>query len=459
MKDSINDQGLLDSARAKHIQKGSHVVRYENVERNINDIIYGDSKITPLVIADLNNLVEGVVLDDSIELEHSKRQIANPTPLTYCLIEMSDIFVADEDSLDSDSDEWIFRQAYQVQVELFMRIFEGAQKGQFGTDLQKRLMVIINKVISKDPQLLQVFELNHLLMDNRIEEYVKQLNKFNPYIEKLEDTTIEEILTIYEEAGIISSIYNVNLTVQELDNVLSPLLKEETYDFKYSFAKAASLAYQNFFGSKSMSVRLPAQLRYPQIHGIGTPRISYEIFKKIAELHKLNIEALVRYGGTIEIYIPPLLSVLLDRCTKPSDITDQLPLLRDEFESIRLSIHDYLSYLNESRTLKEQIEVTKEMKKAIEALNSTLTKAKKSLIYQTWDTVKDGTPMKMFTGTLDLLIEKDIEKQVVRRIHPFIDMWSLFLDVNDYGRLLVNIFGENRIDFKSFEGLKTISTT
>ena len=45
MKDSINDQGLLDSARAKHIQKGSHVVRYENVERNINDIIYGDSKI------------------------------------------------------------------------------------------------------------------------------------------------------------------------------------------------------------------------------------------------------------------------------------------------------------------------------------------------------------------------------------------------------------------------------
>jgi hypothetical protein len=457
MERRVQNQEQLNQVRHKHKQVDAHIVRYEDVERNINDIIYGDSKITPLALADLNNLIEGVVLDQCIELEYSTRQKNNPTPLTDCLIEMSDIVVPNEVGADSDSKEWCLRQSQQIQVEFVRRFLDFLKSGKFGKDLQIQLMSLISPVILRHPELRKIMNLSKFLQEGRIEEYVNQLSNFNPYFEILDENLLGEIFKIYEHAGIISSIYNTDLSIDDLNAVLPHLLSEEEYDPMYSWAKAASLAYQNYYGSKGMSVRLPAQLRYPQIHGIGTPQVSYEVYKHIADLHKLSIETLIRYGGTIEIYIPPLLSLLLDRCSKPKDIPKLAVTMRGEFEKLRLSIRDYLSDVNASGTLKEQIEAAKEMKKAIDSLKSTLAKAKKSLVYQTWDVVKAGDPMKIFTGTLDLLIEKDTEKQVVRRVHPFIDMWTLFFDVQDYGRLLVKVFGENRIDYAAFKKSDVLS--
>ena len=170
---------------------------------------------------------------------------------------------------------------------------------------------------------------------------------------------------------------------------------------------------------------------------------SIELYKKLADFHHLKVEKLLKYVGTRQMYIPPLLSIILDRCSDRSNFIEQLIKLRDEFSDFRLLTTNAHKLILESEKLGDQIEILEDMENSWDILIKKIQKRNKKCLNHLWNVVKEVDPMKMTARGLDLLKNYDEERQIVDKFRPIFDAWNVSMNVRHYSRLIRKVFKED----------------
>jgi len=159
------------------------------------------------------------------------------------------------------------------------------------------------------------------------------------------------------------------------------------------------------------------------------------------------------------VFLPPLLSVLLNRCETASDILPRLCELRLELKDFRQSISNWFKTFDEAATIREKMQIREELERSI---NSVIQKfhsdrlgfykeiaanfiegagegdLKKALVKPTLTLLKKGAT----TALPDLL--------ATRRLTGLVGLMDEALRVNDYSSQLTRIFGE-RLDISQRE--------
>ena len=454
MSKIIKNEKDIVKIRSRFQSEGKFIVMYEDVERNVNEFIFGEAKLTPTILSDINNLVEGVVFDDCIELGLTRRQKKENTPLTESILKLSN-YIADVEDIIKEVDKYVlsttFHHYINFQNSLDNLIETGCIDKVALENHSKRTEKILESLPNSSEIHQKYIDLKFYLKEGRWKEYLKcsyDLNLGLP--EEILRELTENNKRFFIEVKLLTGSYDLNVSSDKIEQGLQKLASGELFDPLYELAKAGSLVYQNYYGKLNMSVRLPAQLRFPLMHGLSIPRLTYNIYKEIADLHKVSVDLLIKFGGVIQIYIPPLLSILLSRCNKKDDFPERLIELREEFQNLRTSVHKYLKDIKKPKSLKEQLKVVQGIVQAFDLLKKEMTEVHTSIIYQSWEIVREGAPFKIFAGIMDLLVEKEKKDSILRQIHPFVDLWTMSLEIRDYGRLLEKVFGEEKINYESF---------
>lgn len=180
------------------------------------------------------------------------------------------------------------------------------------------------------------------------------------------------------------------------------------------------------------------------------------LYDEVVKRIKADVDSLNKISSTQISYIPPLLAILLSRCKSPEDILPQLVLLRIEFSDLRKMTNEYYKQLNESKNLKEKLLILDELEAKKNALSKKLSRVNKTtIVRRTWNIVKSGNPVKMLTNIADTALEWDEERSVYCKVSRYSDIYSVVVnDIKEYDKLIPKIFGDNGVDYKSFELLE-----
>lgn len=125
------------------------------------------------------------------------------------------------------------------------------------------------------------------------------------------------------------------------------------------------------FASQSIhSLRLPIAAKMLDSLETSVSRKAYAVLSRAI---KADINALKDWSSPIRLYIPPIVAVLLDRCSSTSDIPDELLKLRKEFSGYRRKFTEYeqkiknANNLSLEETVKVKVELNKAMRLAIKS--------------------------------------------------------------------------------------------
>lgn len=179
--------------------------------------------------------------------------------------------------------------------------------------------------------------------------------------------------------------------------------------------------------------------------------IRFYLYERLAELHQVKVQKLISLMGIRQAYIPPILSIILDRSCAPWDIPTHLMELRDELATFRDQCSKLQKDLITAERLGQQLNIMEELDRLQIALTHEINKEHTRFVYQAWDILKGGTPASITTKLIDKLIEKDIHSQICHRWQGFFDIWKASLDVSHYGHLVENVFGISDFSYKKQE--------
>jgi predicted DNA-binding protein len=185
-------------------------------------------------------------------------------------------------------------------------------------------------------------------------------------------------------------------------------------------------------------------------HQIDTPALL--MYRELASQHREMVEKkILPFIRPRKVYLPPLLTVLLSRCEKPTDIPRRLIELRGELQDFREGVNNWLTEFDKATSLKEKIEVRDEFDDAISTMSKrfreTRTTIIKELIGSALEGVEDGDYKKIITKPAFRLLEEGItniipDKLMTRRFTGLVDLMDQALKVKDNMQILEKVFGE-----------------
>jgi len=179
--------------------------------------------------------------------------------------------------------------------------------------------------------------------------------------------------------------------------------------------------------------------------------IIYDAYSTLSKATMNEIELLKSSGSPIKIFIPPIMSVILDRASSPKDILDLILEMRKNSQKIRSNFKNYEETIkSEHSTLKENIKAVHEL----QAINQSLTDAyqKRDIINiaeflnslipkKIWEVNKEDLDFKNISS---LLLKEPLESLArrikIRGIMYLIDLKSKFLEIKQYGYLIKKIW-------------------
>jgi hypothetical protein len=152
---------------------------------------------------------------------------------------------------------------------------------------------------------------------------------------------------------------------------------------------------------------------------------SRSLYEKLAEIHNVKVEALLKYRGYRQIPIPPLASILLSRCKARTDIPTQMKQIRSEFQDLRDAGRAHERRLESASSLGEQLDAMAEFDEFWDVFSKKTKHQTTRLIYRMWDIVKEANPLKWFTKTVDLMVAWDQDQFILNRYKGLMDVWRL----------------------------------
>ncbi|MCK4818260.1 hypothetical protein KA005_20995, partial [bacterium] len=155
------------------------------------------------------------------------------------------------------------------------------------------------------------------------------------------------------------------------------------------------------------------------LHAFDTPLIIKQLqntfYDNLKEYHQDKIDKLrVRhpYLGITAVEIPPLTTILLERCRGDrNQIVKELLNLREEFAEARKLQRSFIQRTVEARTFDELNKVDQDFDEIWKALSKKLSTEKTRLVYRVWNYIKLLDPKDIFVKLVDDAIshEKGIE--------------------------------------------------
>jgi len=166
---------------------------------------------------------------------------------------------------------------------------------------------------------------------------------------------------------------------------------------------------------------------------------SVDLYARIADIHRAKVEELLKFTGYRQVPIPPLASILLSRCRGREDVPDQITKLRAEFQELRDAGRSHQEHLEAASSLDEQFGVMEEFNEFWEAFARKTKHRTTRLIYRMWDVVKEGSPWKIVTKSVDRLVAWDQDRAILNRYKGLMDIWRLTRSIPPVQRQLRDV--------------------
>ncbi len=238
---------------------------------------------------------------------------------------------------------------------------------------------------------------------------------------------------------------------------LAPLLKRGNNLMEtYQFFKEVEL-YMNYARSNKLEFS-DSVFMQPFIALNSRPKENFtNIFhEKLKKIRNQDIKDLFGLQDTWIYYLPPLTSILLDRCQKLDDIPDELVNLRKEFKNLRNDLTKFQMNFDKAGTIKDKIDLKKEFEESMDLFTNKVQRPKGRFIKTILDLsveIPGSTVKKDFSGPINAITKKLAEYLYYRKIYPwvnsFADLYGKSLEIRDDKNLYENLFGE--INFKNFK--------
>jgi len=185
-------------------------------------------------------------------------------------------------------------------------------------------------------------------------------------------------------------------------------------------------------------------------HQMDTPALL--IYDKITAEHRKSIEDILALTRPRTVYLPPLLSVLFSRCSKRSELPTRLMELRAEFADFRRSVKDWFNELDQASTIREKVEIRKDLDQAISSLLKHYEYKREGFYKQVAgafvSAAEEGDLKKMLIKPAFAVLKEGMTNVLpdaisVRRFTGLIDLMDQALNVESYGNLLERLFGRS----------------
>lgn len=184
-------------------------------------------------------------------------------------------------------------------------------------------------------------------------------------------------------------------------------------------------------------------------HEFDTPALN--IYRAVADVHQIEIESVKRLLRPRTVYLPPLLSVLLSRCSSKYEIATRLIELRQELADFRATTAQWLYDLDATSSLQDKIAISREIQEVTNTLTKKFSKRRigfyKELTGSVIEAAEDGSLTKMVTKPALKLLSKGITEIApdllqLRRFTGLIGLFDEAFATSDHGSLLCRIFGD-----------------
>ena len=144
--------------------------------------------------------------------------------------------------------------------------------------------------------------------------------------------------------------------------------------------------------------------------------------------------------------VPPLLAMVLRRCSRPGELIDRVLELREEWAGAREAVRRLERQLHEAASFRDHMEVVRDLEQMQSALARKLDskrQPRKGWVRRLWGYAKPGAPWGIITKVLDDLLDWDRERQILSISYRFVDLFDTLYD-GDVGRDVSRVFGDVR---------------
>jgi len=178
-----------------------------------------------------------------------------------------------------------------------------------------------------------------------------------------------------------------------------------------------------------------------EIKSEAPTNIGHELYRKLEELHKSYFREVRKYLGPTYVYLPPLISILLQECNTIDDIPNKLIQLRKEYNNFRKKCTDLEIELRNAKNMKSQFEIIKEIETSYNSLKTKAGKPNYRLIMRLFDIVKKIDPIQMGIETLSQIKDVIIEEEGLIKIPGYYNLWQASLEAEQGYPLIKRVFG------------------
>lgn len=159
--------------------------------------------------------------------------------------------------------------------------------------------------------------------------------------------------------------------------------------------------------------------------------------------------------------VPPLTSILLQRCRTRDDLPMELIKLRDEFKCLRQPLTEFQKEFEEAPTIREKLELKNDFQNSLDLFTRKAKMGRKRIVKVLIDFAldeADSVVRKDLTGPVSLLMRKVADYVYSRRLRPwvnsFLDLHNRSLEIGEeaehYERILGGVSWAHLSEFELF---------
>lgn len=227
----------------------------------------------------------------------------------------------------------------------------------------------------------------------------------------------------------------------------------------YQFFKEVEI-YMDYAKNNKMEFSdSPFMQPFIALNSQPTENFTQIFYKRLKKIRNEEIKDFLGLQDSWIYHLPPLTSILLDRCQKFDDIPDELLNLRKEFKNLRKDLTNFQMKFDNADTIRDKIDLKREFKESMNLFTNKAKRPKGRFIKTILDfaiEIPGSAIKKDFSGSINSITKSLAEYIYQRRIYPWVnsfsDLYGKSLEIREEKDLYENFFGKmNLKNFNEFQ--------
>lgn len=179
-------------------------------------------------------------------------------------------------------------------------------------------------------------------------------------------------------------------------------------------------------------------------------------YDRLKDLRDKQIKRLLELQEPWTHTVPPLTSILLQRCKTREELPTELIRLREEFKSLRESLATFQKQSEEAETLKEKLELRKDFQNSLDLFTRRAKVRRKRIMKTLIDFAleqTDSLARKDLGGPISVVAGKIADHIWSKKLYPwvnsFLDLYNRSLDIRLDTHFYEGLFGEINLNHLS----------